>query len=110
MAFGSLRFAAAFLIVSAVLHLMLLVMGGGLADVVAAVAAILLGMALGRGWRWLGWFVLMWVIVAVGASLGRIGTLPSGEFVAMALAGVNALIAASLLVTLWRPRQVATDS
>lgn len=105
---GWIQVAAAFLVLAALFQVVAVVLNGfGDGDAVRlglAALAALAAAGLWRGWRWLGWPVLVAALVAAGVAFGGLGTEGPPDIVRLAMAGADLGAAICLFVALWKGR------
>ncbi len=109
---GPLRWAAIFAAISALLHLLGLLISFVSASAVwlAPFGLIYAGFAYGllQGWRWLGYVAFVVLLIGTSVAIGNIwalGAVPGWLFGAIAV--INLLAVASLFIALWKAPEPA---
>lgn len=103
-----LRTAGQFLIAAGILHMALLIWWGlAPGPIIFATIAILTGALLTRGWRWLGYPMLLISGIAAIVETARMGLGPEPIWLTILIALALALTALSLFRALWYDRTAA---
>lgn len=108
-AFGSLKLAGQFVILSGLFHFVAAIFGDTLIMVGIGVLYVLIGMGLTRNMRWLGNFAFLIIIFGAVLAYGMLNAVPPPTWVTWAIIAADVLAALNLFIAIWRPKAVLSN-
>ena len=107
-AFGSLKLAGQFVILSGLFHFVAAIFGDTMIMVGFGVLYVLIGMGLTRNMRWLGYFAFLIMIFGAVLAYGMLNVAPAPTWVTWTIIAADVIAALNLFVAIWRPKSAPT--